>query len=257
MAKKLFTLLLSASVLVFSCKNNGDAKDTDTSLQPAPTSAPAQQAPNPVLGAKQFSDKLAATADAQLVDVRTPGEFENGHLAGAKNIDFNSGNFDEESNALDKAKPVFVYCQRGGRSADAATVLRDKGFKEVYEMDGGLIAWNNAGLPLGDNKMPAAPVAGMSKAQFDNLLNTDKYVLVDFNATWCGPCKQLSPILDKIAQEQGSKLQLVKIDVDENADLAKAFNITSIPLIHVYKNKTLVWEQVGLASQAEIESHLK
>lgn len=100
------------------------------------------------LAPKAFDDKLKATADATLVDVRTPEEFAEGHLAGAKNFDWNGGHFEHQVMGLDKTKPVFVYCLKGGRSASAAEKLRSLGFKQVYELEGGTSAWTAANMPL-------------------------------------------------------------------------------------------------------------
>lgn len=76
-----------------------------------------------------------------LVDVRTPGEYNDGHLDNALNIDYNGSGFDQEVEKLDKTKPVYVYCAVGGRSASAAKILSGKGF-QVVNMAGGYKAWS-------------------------------------------------------------------------------------------------------------------
>ena len=85
---------------------------------------------------------------SQIVDVRTPGEFSEGHIANAVNMDVTSDDFESKIASLDKEKPVMVYCKAGGRSAKAATILRDNGFKQVYDLDGGMIGWNEAKKPI-------------------------------------------------------------------------------------------------------------
>lgn len=90
----------------------------------------------------EFKQKLEATASAQLVDVRTPGEFEGGNLENSINIDFQGEKFKEQIAALDKEKPLFVYCQAGGRSANSAKVCKELGFKKVYDMSGGYSQWS-------------------------------------------------------------------------------------------------------------------
>lgn len=79
----------------------------------------------------------------QLVDVRTPEEFAEGAIDGAKNINFYSPEFLEEMNKLDKEKPVVLYCRSGGRSANASNDLIKAGFKKVYNVEGGYIAYSN------------------------------------------------------------------------------------------------------------------
>lgn len=95
-----------------------------------------------------FSAKLKQTSGAVLLDVRTPEEYAEGHLAKAKNIDWNGDNFEPLVSTFDKNVPTFVYCQRGGRSAAAADKLRSLGFKKVYELDGGLKEWQATDLPV-------------------------------------------------------------------------------------------------------------
>lgn len=85
---------------------------------------------------------------SQIVDVRTSAEFSEGHIANAVNMDVTSDDFESKIATLDKEKPVMVYCKSGGRSAKAAAILRDNGFKQVYDLDGGMIGWNDANKPV-------------------------------------------------------------------------------------------------------------
>lgn len=94
-----------------------------------------------VLTVQQFAEKLKTNPDVQLIDVRTPDECANGMIARAKNINWNSSDFEAQILALDKQKPVFVYCAKGGRSHAAQEKLTALGFKEVYDLKGGFSAW--------------------------------------------------------------------------------------------------------------------
>ena len=96
----------------------------------------------------KFAQKIKATAGAQVVDVRTPEEFSEGYLKGAVNINWNEDDFETNVAKLDKNKPAFVYCRVGKRSSAAAKKMRDMGFKEVYELDGGILDWEAEHLPL-------------------------------------------------------------------------------------------------------------
>jgi rhodanese-related sulfurtransferase len=78
---------------------------------------------------------------AQLIDVRTSREFSNGYIEGAKNIDYNGDSFEKQMKKLDKNKPVLVYCAAGGRSENAAELLKEWGFSEVYDLEGGYNGW--------------------------------------------------------------------------------------------------------------------
>ncbi len=102
------------------------------------------------LSVTEFSSKVAE-AGVITLDVRTPGEYAEGHLEGAQLIDFQSGNFENAISSLDKNATYAVYCRSGNRSGQAVKVMHDAGFHNVYNLDGGVIDWANAGLPLVNN----------------------------------------------------------------------------------------------------------
>lgn len=91
-----------------------------------------------------FEAKLNSTANEILVDVRTQEEYAEGHLSNAILIDIWSDDFKSQISKLDKSKPVFVYCKGGSRSAKAADAFVQLGFKQVYDLDGGISAWMDA-----------------------------------------------------------------------------------------------------------------
>lgn len=86
---------------------------------------------------------------------------------------------------------------------------------------------------------------------------SDVPVLLDFWASWCGPCKMVSPIVDEVAQEVGAKAKVGKINVDEEQELASAFNVMSIPTLVVIHNGKLVNSSVGVRSKQEILDMIK
>ena len=100
-----------------------------------------------VLSPKEYSEKIDQLPNEAIIDVRTPEEYSSGHLINAKNMNWNGGNFDAQIATIDKSTPVFVYCAAGGRSASAAKKMRSVGFKEVYDLSGGIIDWRKAKLP--------------------------------------------------------------------------------------------------------------
>ena len=99
------------------------------------------------LTVNEFETMIEQDQTAQLLDVRTPEEFAEGHLPGATNIDWRGEGFAEKAQKLDKARPVLVYCRSGRRSAEAANVLDGLGFK-TYNMKGGILAWTSEGKPV-------------------------------------------------------------------------------------------------------------
>jgi rhodanese-related sulfurtransferase len=82
--------------------------------------------------------------DVQLVDVRTPKEYDEERIANSQNIDYNSPTFDEDITKLDKTKPVILYCRRGNRSAKCAKKLKDAGFEKIYDLEGGISKWRHS-----------------------------------------------------------------------------------------------------------------
>ena len=207
------------------------------------------------LSATEFDAKLKELPGAPIIDVRTPEEFAKGHLANALNYNWNDNNFMGNVGKLDKSKPVFVYCLSGGRSGAAAQKMRNEGFAEVYEMDGGMMRWRAANLP--ETTGNAGASAGMSKQQFDDMLNTGKLVLVDFYADWCAPCKKMKPYLDEIARDMAGKVEVVRINADDNQALCKQLNIDGLPVLHLYKNKALVWQNIGFVEKDVVVKQLQ
>jgi rhodanese-related sulfurtransferase len=126
--KKVFALIASA-LLLAGCSSSSNAID---------------------LSVTEFSAKVAE-AGVITLDVRTPSEFAEGFIEGARLIDFQSGNFENEIAALDKNATYAVYCRSGNRSGQAVKVMQDAGFSNIFNMNGGVIEWANAGLPLVNN----------------------------------------------------------------------------------------------------------
>lgn len=99
-----------------------------------------------VLSPQDFDAKYKATENSILLDVRTPEEIAAGKIANAENIVWDDSFADKLSNL--EHKPIFIYCGSGIRSAKAAAVLKEKGYNEIYELDGGIKAWKAAGMPV-------------------------------------------------------------------------------------------------------------
>lgn len=100
------------------------------------------------LDPQNFEKKFKEMKEPTLIDVRTASEYAQGHLPNAKLIDIYSSDFESRVSKLDKSKPVFVYCKAGSRSSAASKVLVDLGFKEIYDLSGGILAWSKANKPI-------------------------------------------------------------------------------------------------------------
>ncbi|MCS6821884.1 MAG: thioredoxin domain-containing protein [Microscillaceae bacterium] len=209
-----------------------------------------------LLDVEQFEQKLKANPQAQLLDVRTPQEFATAHIANALNINYNGSDFAEKITYLDKNRPVFVYCLSGGRSRAAAGFLREQGFKEVYEMQGGIIRWQNANKAIVKNEKEATK-SGMSLAQFEALTQSEKPILVDFSASWCAPCRKMKPFLDELNQEFAGRASIVVIDFDQNENLAKQLNVENLPTLLLYQKAQKLWQKEGFTSKEELRKLLQ
>ncbi|MGK0388743.1 MAG: thioredoxin 1 [Maribacter sp.] len=132
-----YILAITCSFILFACTPSTESTSGD-----APSSKVVHMTP------QEFQAKMVELGDVQLVDVRTAGEVADGYLAGSKNMDIKSSDFGTQIKALDKDKPVMVYCAAGGRSKRACNSMKDWGFTEIYELDSGFGRWESAGLPV-------------------------------------------------------------------------------------------------------------
>jgi rhodanese-related sulfurtransferase len=198
--------------------------------------------------AAKFS-KAIATPGAQILDVRTAGEFQSGHIANALQANWMDQNeFNNRTQHLDKNKTVYIYCQSGGRSASAQEALMQAGY-QVVNLEGGMSNW----------KMQQMPVEGSGNAvemrvvDFKKLIQSNAYVLVDVGATWCPPCRKMQPVMDALKQAPPKPFYFLAVDGGQDIEVMKSIQASELPTFILFKNGKEVWRKVGIAPQADFE----
>ena len=101
-------------------------------------------------------------------------------------------------------------------------------------------------------------VKSIKEKEFESeVINSDKPVLIDFWAEWCGPCKEIGPILDEIADEMKDKIKVVKINIDENPNIPNKYGIQSIPTMIIFKKGQPISTKIGAANKSEVKTWIE
>lgn len=186
---------------------------------------------------------------AQILDVRTAGEYQSGHIANALQANWlDPKEFKNRTQHLDKSKMIYIYCQSGGRSASAQAALMEAGFK-VVNLEGGMSNW----------RMQQMPVEGIGNAvqmrvvDFEKVLQSNQYVLVDIGAVWCPPCRKMQPVMDALKQTPPKPFYFLAVDGGQDMDVMKSVKADDLPTFILYKNGVEVWRKVGVAPKEDFE----
>ena len=195
------------------------------------------------VSAAVFQDSIK-NGHVQVFDVRTAGEYNTGHLSNALQADYTKKEeFTDRVKYLDKDKTVYVYCLSGGRSAKAASWMRENGFKKVIELEGGINAWKQAGQKVEG----VADVKQMTIDAFRSGIGKGD-VLVDVGADWCPPCVKMKPVLNTYLS-QHKTVRLLKVDGGRDQEVMQSIKATSLPTFILYKDGREVWRKQGVSEQ--------
>ena len=200
-------------------------------------------------------EDIIKSPQSQILDVRTPEEYNNGHIPNSTNIDWkNQPEFLQKIETLNKKSPVYIYCLSGARSKMASNFLTQEGFT-VFNYSGGMMEWRNEEKPevnlIDENNKDELTIN-----QFSEEIQSDKLVLVNFSAKWCAPCQELKPIIDKIEADHSDKVKIIRIDSDESKELTKSLQVNALPQLILYKDSKKVWSKNSLVSEKEILNQL-
>jgi len=200
-------------------------------------------------------EKLIKDSSGTLLDVRTLGEFKNGHIKDAGQLNYYALDFSQRLLMLSKDQPIYLYCNTGYRSQRAAEILVENGYKNVYNLEHGILEWNLKNFPV--LVEPDAKPDTENKMEIDEftaLINSDKLVFIDFYAPWCAPCRKMMPMIDSLKTEYKGKITIVKINVDASKKLMKELAIMSVPYLVLYHNGIILFSHNGLVSRNELEN---
>lgn len=231
-----YSFIALISVLLFSCQSSSNISDIDVDT---------------------FQSATSQAANIQIVDVRTKEEYESGYIKNSKNIDVNDANFEADVASLYKDIPVYLYCHSGSRSADAANRLAKMGFKQIYNLKGGILAWKNKNLPIEQSNSVAksTPTHNSDDVEsFKRDIKGEKLVLVDFSAVWCPPCQKMKPYVEYFKETRKDDVIIYTIDTDKEPEIAQEYNIQSLPTIMMFKNNKMVYQNIGYMSESDLSN---
>jgi thioredoxin 1 len=209
------------------------------------------------VGSEEFH-QLIAEGGGVLLDVRTEQEFQNGHIGNAGQLNFYARDFRQRLLLLPKDQPVYLYCNTGWRSNIAAAFLIRNGYNRVYNLEQGIMEWDQADLPvvIDPNAQPDTDDL-FTPGEFAELVQSESLVFVDFYAPWCGPCRQMMPMIDSLKVEFQDRIKVVKINADASKSLMRSKRMVSVPYLVLYHNGVIIFEHQGLIGSEELIGHLE
>ncbi len=201
---------------------------------------------------------LVDNGEGILLDVRTPDEVAQGKIPGASVLNIYDEDFERKLNYMQKDKPIYVYCRSGGRSSQAAKTMSENGFSKVYNLLGGIGAWNKAEYPLEKSEPVSTKLTpSISPTDFASKIESSRVALIDFQTQWCAPCKQMEPIMDSLSSEYKGKATILKIDVDANPKIASSYSVQGVPVFVLFVNGKEKWRHSGIVAKETLQEVLE
>lgn len=197
--------------------------------------------------------EMVKSEKGSLLDVRTSSEFSNGHIKDAGQLNYYASDFKKRLLMLPKNQPAYLYCNTGYRSQRASEIMAQNGYKQVYNLEHGIMAWNLNTLPVVIE--PDAKPDTENKIEPDEFyafVKTHSLVFVDYYAPWCGPCRQMMPVIDLLQSEYKNSVNIIKVNVDASSKLVKELKVSGVPYFVLYKNGEVVFTHSGLLTREKL-----
>jgi rhodanese-related sulfurtransferase len=201
---------------------------------------------------EQAKGMIDSAPDIIVLDVRTENEYEAGHIAGAGLVPLSE--LEQRTGELDKDDALLVYCKSGTKSVEASNILIQHEFESVYNMEGGINAWVNAGYPvvsssLGDQSGQGCSCAesqssitstsnNLLSSEIDAILDADKPVFLFFYADWCHFCQEQLPIIDELELEYTEEIIVIRVNSEDNPQAMEEFGVTAFPTMFLVSDKS-------------------
>lgn len=204
---------------------------------------------NGKLTALDFGNAISETKETiQLLDVRTIEEYNGGHINNSILSNINDElAFESAISVLDKNKAVYVYCLAGGRSSKAVEYLVQRGFKYVYELEGGMNAWRKANMPEERTNLTQQ----LSVQSFETNIDKEGTHLICIQSKYCGPCVEMEPVIANIEKEYAG-ITILRINGGVDREVMKHLKVDEIPTFIVFKNGSERRRITGLTNKERL-----
>lgn len=206
---------------------------------------------NVALDVQAFNERVQSV-DYQVLDIRTTEVFKKGHIERAVNLPYNSSDFKTPDKALYLDMPICIYGNDESEQVAAAQELSKKGYKDIYVLKGAFASWKSSNLPIIEEK--EKKIYESDTISFEEARKGNKLVMVDFNATWCGPCKKIEPFVHRLHDNRDTDVIVYSIDTDQRPELASEYTATYIPLLVFIKNNKELYRSTGEITEQELNA---
>lgn len=205
-----------------------------------------------------YFKSLIEKENGTFIDVRTKSEFLAEHIKNSGQLNYYALDFKKKLLLLPRNQPIYLYCNTGYRSQKAAEYLIKKGYKNIYNLEHGIMEWNLRELPVVEGDISLLGKENIMKfGDYKKLIASSELIFIDFYAPWCAPCRKMMPMIDSLKTEYHGKIKIVKVNADVSKKLVKELKLISVPYLVLYKNKQLLFQKKGMATKQELISIFK